>query len=144
MEVIYSRAEGVGKPYIGHEDLDLTKLLHLRCFWQRHLLNPSEFTYHDSFSELPQLLRPRMRKTDSANVMNLSRSWLGYYCEYKKSEIKSTTPADCNTHLACMHPVPHIRDCDRQTCADLEGHCSTIDIMVSTSQGLRYAGAKLT
>lgn len=94
MEVVYSCNEGVGKAYIGHGDLNLSKLVHLRSFWQRHFLNTSELTYHDSFAGLSPLLRPSMRKENPADITKLSRSWLGYYCEYINPATNISVQAD--------------------------------------------------
>ncbi|KAJ5787397.1 hypothetical protein N7457_002387 [Penicillium paradoxum] len=110
MEVVYSCTEGVGSAYIGHDDLDLSKLVHMRCFWQRHLLNASEFTYHDSFAGLAPKMRPKMGRQDPVDITKIGQSWLGYY--------------------SCMHPISDLLEIDRQTCADFGSHGDTIDVMV--------------
>ncbi|KAJ5502042.1 hypothetical protein N7463_004916 [Penicillium fimorum] len=108
---VYSYEERVGGAFIDHDDLDLPKLLNLRNFWQRHFLNASELTYQESFSGLPEELKPKTRKDNPAEVSKLSPSWLGYY--------------------SCMHPLSDLQRLDeRQTCADLETHGDSIDVMV--------------
>ncbi|KAJ5373549.1 hypothetical protein N7517_005555 [Penicillium concentricum] len=109
---VYSYAERVGEAFIDHDDLDLAKLLNLRNFWQRHFLNTSELTYQESFSGLPEEMKPKTRKDNPTEVSKLSPSWLGYY--------------------SCMHPLSDLqRINERQTCADLETHGDSIDVMVS-------------
>ncbi|KAJ5150575.1 Major facilitator superfamily domain general substrate transporter [Penicillium coprophilum] len=107
---VYSYEERVGEAFIDHDDLDLAKLLNLRNFWQRHFLNASELTYQESFSGLPAELKPKIRKDNPTETSELSTSWLGYY--------------------SCMHPLSDLQMInERQTCADLETHGDSIDIM---------------
>lgn len=80
-EVPNPSADKKPQPFIDHKNLDLAKLLHLRSFWQRHLLYTYEYTYKDSFSGLPDLLKPKIRKYDQTKGSTLSLSWMGYYCE---------------------------------------------------------------
>lgn len=81
LEVPNPSADKKPQPFIDHKDLDLAKLLHLRSFWQRHLLYTYEYTYKDSFSGLPDQLKPQIRKYDQTKGSTLSLSWIGYYCE---------------------------------------------------------------
>ncbi|KAJ5810931.1 hypothetical protein N7447_010447 [Penicillium robsamsonii] len=107
---VYSYEERVGGAFIDHDELDLAKLLNLRNFWQRHFLNASELTYQESFSGMPEELKPKTRKDNLAEISKLSPSWLGYY--------------------SCMHPLSDLCRLDeRQTCADLETHGDSIDVM---------------
>ncbi|KAJ6107956.1 hypothetical protein N7523_009279 [Penicillium sp. IBT 18751x] len=41
---VYSFQEDIDGPFIGHKTVDLNKLLHIRSFWQNHLLNSHEST----------------------------------------------------------------------------------------------------
>ncbi|CAG8193587.1 unnamed protein product [Penicillium nalgiovense] len=112
---VYSYADEVGKAFIDHDNLDLAKLLNLRNFWQRHLLNASELTFQESFSGLPADMKPKARKDIPTEASRLSPSWLGYYCDVRS---------------ACIHPVSDLQKANqRQTCADLETHGDGIDIM---------------
>lgn len=81
LEVPNPSADKKPQLFIDHNDLDLAKLLHLRSFWQRHLLYTYEYTYKDSFSGLPDILKPKIRKYDQTKGSTLSLSWMGYYCE---------------------------------------------------------------
>ncbi|KAJ5790369.1 uncharacterized protein N7518_007380 [Penicillium psychrosexuale] len=106
---VYAYGEKLGKAYIDHKKLDLVKLLNLRNFWQRHLLNTSEFTFQESFSALPAEMKPKTRKELPIEESKLSSSWLGYY--------------------SCMHPISDLQDNERQSCADLETHGDGVEIM---------------
>lgn len=77
---VYSHGKKPDGPFIAHEKLDLATLLHMRGFWQRHLLNQAEQTYHESFAKLPIESRPQLRKSSTDQETGLSVSWLGYYC----------------------------------------------------------------
>ncbi|CAP85341.1 Pc20g00120 [Penicillium rubens Wisconsin 54-1255] len=125
---VYSYADEVGKAFIDHDNLDLAKLLDLRNFWQRHLLNASELTFQESFSELPADMTPKARKDIPTEASRLSPSWLGYYC---------------NVRSACIHPLSDLQKANqRQTCADLETHGysttltngETLDLQPSSGQ----------
>lgn len=108
LAIVYSfGSEPVG-PYIPHDNLDLTKILHIRSFWQRHLLELDEMTYYITFSYLDEDHKPKMRKSYGIDESQLSSSWLGYY--------------------SCLHfeSVPGTRAAfnksTTQTCADIESH----------------------
>lgn len=79
---VYSYGDKVGEPFINHENLDLARLLDIRHFWQRHVLHPVELSFQESFSELPEDMKPKARKEIPSEASKLSPSWLGYYCEY--------------------------------------------------------------
>ncbi|KAJ5214583.1 hypothetical protein N7449_001752 [Penicillium cf. viridicatum] len=107
---VYSYGDKVGEPFINHENLDLARLLDIRHFWQRHVLHPVELSFQESFSELPEDMKPKVRKEIPSEASKLSPSWLGYY--------------------SCIHPVSDLlKNTDRQTCADLEIHGEVIDPM---------------
>lgn len=72
----------MGVPFIDHQNLDLGRLLDIRHFWQRHVLNSVELSFQESFAELPEDVKPKMRKEIPTEASKLSLSWLGYYCEY--------------------------------------------------------------
>lgn len=72
----------MGVPFIDHQKLDLGRLLDIRHFWQRHVLNSVELSFQESFAELPEDVKPKMRKEIPTEASKLSLSWLGYYCEY--------------------------------------------------------------
>lgn len=72
----------MGVPFIDHENLAIGRLLDIRHFWQRHVMNSFELSFRDSFSELPEDVKPKMRKEIPTEATKLSSSWLGYYCEY--------------------------------------------------------------
>ncbi|PKX93200.1 uncharacterized protein P174DRAFT_391941 [Aspergillus novofumigatus IBT 16806] len=59
---VYSFQVDVGEPLVNIEKLDLEKILHIRNFWLRHLLNPNEATFYSSYTSLgqrPKATRPR-------------------------------------------------------------------------------------
>ncbi|KAJ5320476.1 hypothetical protein N7508_000759 [Penicillium antarcticum] len=113
LATIYSFGEQLGMPFIGHNDLNLERVLQMRSFWQRHLLTESELTYHETFASLPAHLKPGVRKVHAKDLSELSTSWLGLY--------------------SCLHPLPdsleELTDLNRQTCADLEDHADAIEVM---------------
>ncbi|KAJ5176418.1 uncharacterized protein N7482_002295 [Penicillium canariense] len=110
--IVYSHGMELRGPFIDHKRLDLATLLHMRSFWQRHIVNNAEQSFHDSFARLPEDHRPQARNANVDNGASLSVSWLGYY--------------------SCLHPMPTTRKDfeDQQSCADLRGaHLSQVDIM---------------
>ncbi|CAG8043718.1 unnamed protein product [Penicillium olsonii] len=106
------------RPYIDHLDLDLPKLLQIRSFWQRHLLSPSENTYEESYSGLPEILKPGVRKNDISKSSTLSTSWIGYY--------------------SCIHPFPRtIEELEnRQTCGSHDEEMEIMTLELQTCQDL--------
>ncbi|KAJ5704693.1 hypothetical protein N7536_000382 [Penicillium majusculum] len=109
LQQVYSYGDEVGEPFIDHENLDLGRLLDIRHFWQRHVLKSLELSFQESFSELPEDVKPKMRKEIPTEASKLSSSWLGYY--------------------SCIHPVSDLLKTERQTCADIEIHGEPIDPM---------------
>ncbi|KAJ5081440.1 hypothetical protein NUU61_009704 [Penicillium alfredii] len=105
----YNRPDG--RPLFGHKRLSLTTLLHMRNFWQHHLLSPHEITFHESFSLLPQDLMPKAPNANATDEVILGTSWLGYW--------------------SCIHPIPTmVEDLERrQSCADLLSHMDQVDPM---------------
>ncbi|KAJ5426642.1 hypothetical protein N7465_001712 [Penicillium sp. CMV-2018d] len=119
---VYSYEDELGVPFIDHENLDLARLLDIRHFWQRHLLNSVELSFQECFSELPEDVKPKVRKEIPTEASKLSSSWLGFY--------------------SCIHPLSDLlEETDRQTCADIEIHGELIDPMVS---GRRVAWKAMT
>lgn len=82
LQEVYSYGDKVGVPFIDHQNLDLGRLLDIRHFWQRHVLNSVELSFQESFAELPEDVKPKMLKEIPTEASKLSPSWLGYYCEY--------------------------------------------------------------
>ncbi|KUM62002.1 hypothetical protein ACN42_g5123 [Penicillium freii] len=119
---VYSYGDEVGVPFIDHENLDLPRLLDIRHFWQRHVLNSVELSFQECFSELPEDMKPKVRKEIPTEASKLSSSWLGFY--------------------SCIHPLSDLqKNTDRQTCADIEIHGEVIDPMVG---GRRVAWKAMT
>ena len=79
--VVYSLGDELSTPFVEHEKLDLARLLHIRGFWQRHMLNQAEQTFYETFVRLPETVRPQARKTFNDLEANIAICWLGYYCE---------------------------------------------------------------
>lgn len=78
---VYSFQEAIDGPFIKHATLDLDKLLHIRSFWQNHLLNSHESTtFSEAFSNLPEHHKPKARNIHGTDVLNISTSWLGLWC----------------------------------------------------------------
>ncbi|KAJ5403833.1 hypothetical protein N7509_003704 [Penicillium cosmopolitanum] len=111
LAIAYSFGSEANGPYITHNNLDLIKLLHIRSFWQRHLLEPEEMSFYLTFKDLAEDHKPKMRKGYGATESELSSSWIGYY--------------------SCLHPMPQTRTQlnknPGQTCADIASHL--IDIL---------------
>ncbi|KAJ9198493.1 hypothetical protein DTO021D3_5164 [Paecilomyces variotii] len=105
---VYSYGSAPENVFISIEELDLRKLLHIRNFWQRHLVNPDEGTFHKSFASLCEEKRPQPWTECIHHNITLGSSWLGYY--------------------SCIHPRPPDLNSlqDRQTCADLDTHWTDI------------------
>ncbi|EPS34098.1 hypothetical protein PDE_09060 [Penicillium oxalicum 114-2] len=113
--VVYSLGDDLSTPFVEHEKLDLARLLHIRGFWQRHMLNRAEQTFYETFIRLPETVRPQARKTFNDLEANIAICWLGYY--------------------SCLHPMPTRREDfeDQETCADLRGeHIILPEIMMLT------------
>jgi hypothetical protein len=68
------------EPYVTHEFLDLEKFLHLRNFWQRHLLTAEEHTYHESFMGMFPQCSPKVSK-NLTRKNPISVHWFGFHCE---------------------------------------------------------------
>ncbi|KAH2854177.1 hypothetical protein KXW36_002995 [Aspergillus fumigatus] len=51
---VYSFQVDISEPLVNVEKLDLGKILHIRNFWLRHLLNPNEATFCSSYTLLHQ------------------------------------------------------------------------------------------
>lgn len=98
---VYSYSKEPISPFIRLDNLDLAKLLDLRSFWQRHLLNSTEGTFHESFGRLAETLKPKAQNVDISSPMSLSTSWLGYYCEFgqKKRSLLFSPHAEFSNSL---------------------------------------------
>ncbi|GIK03759.1 hypothetical protein Aspvir_007833 [Aspergillus viridinutans] len=107
--VVYSFQVDISEPLVSVDKLDLEKILHIRNFWLRHLLNPNEATFYSSYTSLCQ--RPKATRPLADSKSCVSTHWLGYY--------------------SCIHPYPDSlsRLEHRQTCADLETHWPQVDPM---------------
>ena len=81
---VYAYGSELNGPFVEHEELDLEPFLHMRNFWQRHLLNMHEETFFESFSQLPMDLKPKLLRRHDVNSTGLSDSWIGYYCKSKQ------------------------------------------------------------
>ncbi|GAE00271.1 hypothetical protein ACLA_045390, partial [Paecilomyces variotii No. 5] len=105
---VYSYGRAPENPFVSIENLDLRKLLHIRNFWQRHLVNPDEGSFYKSFASLREEQRPHPWKQPIERGNRHGSSWLGYY--------------------SCIHPRPPDLSAlqDRQTCADLDSHWTSI------------------
>lgn len=80
---VYSyEADVVPEQLVSLVKLDLEKILHIRNFWLRHLMDSDEGTFYESFSSLPEWHRPKGRKRSPDQVSELSMYWLGYYCQF--------------------------------------------------------------
>ncbi|KAF7713073.1 Uncharacterized protein PECH_008480 [Penicillium ucsense] len=113
--VVYSFGDDLTKPFIDHENLDLYRLLHIRSFWQRHMLSRVEQAFYGAFSLLSETARPQLRRTSPDPDWMLNVTWLGFY--------------------SCLHPMPTTREDferqERETCADLRGdHVNFAELMI--------------
>ncbi|PYI10375.1 MFS myo-inositol transporter [Aspergillus sclerotiicarbonarius CBS 121057] len=106
---VYTYGVEIGRSVVHSNKLDLEKILHIRNFWLRHLLNPAEATFCASYSILPSYHRPR--PWGEAAPLEANSPWLGYY--------------------SCIHPYPgSLKDLEnRQTCADLDTHWTQVGFM---------------
>lgn len=134
MAIVYSFGNAPNGPYIEHDNLDLTKILHIRSFWQRHLLEPDEMTFYHTFKDLDEDHKPKMRKRYGVNESELSSSWIGYYCESASGLLIPELRGQFLPCIACLHPIPETRaklnKSSLQSCADpFESHLR-VDILV--------------
>lgn len=88
----------------------LRRFLHIRNFWQRHLLNAAEGTFHWSFANLPMCHRPKMLKDPTSSTTELSTAWLGYRCMYALSCLSCglKTSADYDPMKHAFIPIPTV------------------------------------
>jgi hypothetical protein len=78
---VYSFESDIKKQLVDSGKLDLEKMLHIRNFWLRHLLDPNEATYYASFHKLGENLRPTGQKPLLEESSKPSSYWLGYDCQ---------------------------------------------------------------
>ena len=91
---VYSFGENLDHPLMQTvDDLPMGLILQIRNFWQRHLTNPDECSFYDSFSRLLSHRRPKLRK----NVLSLGETdaafgshWLGYYCKVPSHKLRGS------------------------------------------------------
>ena len=88
---VYSYGIEFGK-LIDLAGLDLKKILHIRNFWLRHMMEPDEGSFYDSFAKLPEPHKPKGFEDILEKGSELRPTWLGYYCEISTPlfEIKDT------------------------------------------------------
>lgn len=77
---VYSYKLPTREPLVSIHNLELEKILHVRNFWQRHLINPHEDTFYSSFRDLPASQRPKAWHCPLGEGKELKSLWLGYYC----------------------------------------------------------------
>ena len=77
---VYSYDIDIGKQLVSRGELDLGRILHMRNFWLRHLLNPDEATFYNIFHQLPECLRPRGGECRFEEGLGLSSFWAGFEC----------------------------------------------------------------
>jgi hypothetical protein len=104
---VYSHGKELTEPFIDHQKLDLSTLLHMRSFWSRHMLSRAEQTYHESFARLPDDWKPQARKTDAGQEAKLSVSWFGYYCRFIIPKVNPTILTFHPNQPACIRCRPH-------------------------------------
>ncbi|GAA82540.1 hypothetical protein ASPFODRAFT_185553 [Aspergillus luchuensis CBS 106.47] len=104
--VVYGYRAENSRPIVLENKLDLQKLLHIRNFWLRHLLCPTEATFHASYINLAPRYKPRSWGELAPSDDELP--WMGY--------------------ASCVHPYPRSLKIleDRQTCADLDTNCAQV------------------
>lgn len=83
---VYACGDEVIIPLIQSDAPGFPNLLHMRNFWLRHLRNHCEGPFFESFSKLPDHLRPSAR-VFSNGEFHLGTSWLGYYCKSGFSDV---------------------------------------------------------
>ncbi|KAJ5179675.1 hypothetical protein N7492_002885 [Penicillium capsulatum] len=114
---VYSYDADISGPFIDHDALDLSSLLHMRNFWQRHILDAHEGTFYFSFAQLRRDLKPILNShPEIEDLRGFQTTWMGYY--------------------SCIHPLPRTSEQlqNRQTCADLDSHWDQVEIMTLTFQ----------
>lgn len=77
---VYSYQTDIKTPLVDITKLDLEHILHIRNFWLRHLMNPDEATFYDSFTSLPECHRPKGWRGFPGKGQAISEHWLGYSC----------------------------------------------------------------
>lgn len=80
IKAVYSYGVDTPRTLVDSKGIDLVKLLQIRNFWVRHLLNTDEATYSDSYRELWELQRPRTGGRFGGSF-ELPKQWMGYYCQ---------------------------------------------------------------
>ncbi|PLB34012.1 putative MFS myo-inositol transporter [Aspergillus candidus] len=71
---VYSYDVDTPRTLVDSKEIDFVKLLHIRNFWLRHLLNTDEATYSDSYRMFPEPRRPRiLRVKPDPDSMNWPR-----------------------------------------------------------------------
>lgn len=88
---VYSFQVDISESLVNIEKLDLEKILHIRNFWLRHLLNPIEATFYSSYTSLCQ--RPKATRCLADSKSCVSTYWLGYYCQ----SLRNLYPAENRT-----------------------------------------------
>lgn len=77
--VVYGYRAENSRPIVHENKIDLEKLLHIRNFWLRHLLCPTEATFHASYINLAPRYKPRswgeLAPSDDESP------WMGYACQ---------------------------------------------------------------
>lgn len=125
---VYSYDVDTPRTLVDSKEIDFVKLLHIRNFWLRHLLNTDEATYSDSYRMFPEPRRPRVGGCFGRDG-ELPTTWIGYYCQWL---VHTRIPrlnanlavVECDTYTACIHPYPRsisILEAE-QTCAGNGSH----------------------
>jgi hypothetical protein len=89
---VYSFQADISEPLVNIEKLDLEKILHIRNFWLRHLLNSDEATFDSSYTSLCQ--RPKATRPLADSESCLGTHWLGYYCELWRTLYSAEHPTE--------------------------------------------------
>jgi hypothetical protein len=87
---VYSFQGDISEPLVSVDKLDLEKILYIRNFWLRHLLNPNEATFYSSYTSLCQ--RPNATRSLANSKSCVSTHWLGYYCQLSRTLCSAEHP----------------------------------------------------
>lgn len=80
IEDVYYFKMDISLPLILLSDPDLKRILYIRNFWQRHLINEKEDTFFDAYSTLPANQRPKPWDRPLEEQLKWRASWYGFQC----------------------------------------------------------------
>lgn len=87
---VYSWGHETHEPLVEDGEIRLDTLLHIRNFWQRHLLSTREQSFATSYEEDVQR-KPREWLRPLEDPIPVMGYWYGYYCWYSLFSLVACT-----------------------------------------------------